>query len=151
MSSSGTETRVAELEGAELDYWVAKAEGKDPDHAYQRRTADGSVYLLDRLTLDEAEEWAAKGEGRSVYRYIAPYSTLWAAGGEIIEREHIDLLFVGSSGKPEWIAGKDMRAEERGLYSPLEIEADFEQRGPTPLIAAMRAYVASKYGDTVPA
>jgi hypothetical protein len=50
----------------------------------------------------------------------------WAQGGPIIEREGIALL-------PGWIA------ERPGLNG----------QGDTPLIAAMRCYVASKLGDTV--
>jgi hypothetical protein len=62
------------------------------------------------------------------------YSTDWLAGGPIIEREWIDLHCVNDS---LWEA---------------EINAnDYHNRknGPTPLIAAMRCYVASKLGDTV--
>lgn len=53
-------------------------------------------------------------------------STNWAQGGPIIEREGIALI-------PNWTA-------ERPGFS-----AD----GDTPLIAAMRCYVASKLGDEV--
>ena len=63
-------------------------------------------------------------------------STNWAQGGPIIEREEIALA-TGYN----WEATKEI--EHRG-------EADYcIQHGPTPLIAAMRCYVASKLGDTV--
>ena len=58
-------------------------------------------------------------------------STDWAQGGPIIERERIDILF---QEKDRWLAvGFGMN----------------EAQGQTPLIAAMRCYVASKLGDEV--
>lgn len=60
-----------------------------------------------------------------------PYSTDWAFGGPIIERERIDVLYEHDL---RWIA-----VPQKGI----------ESYGPTPLVAAMRCYVASKLGDTV--
>ena len=60
-------------------------------------------------------------------------STDWAQGGTIIEREGMQLWRGG-----EWCASLDQS------FNP----PDF-QTGPTPLIAAMRCYVASKLGDEV--
>jgi len=57
-------------------------------------------------------------------------STDWAKGGQIIEREQIAIYL---SDHKEW-TGTD--GWKRGT-------------GPTPLIAAMRCYVASKLGDEV--
>jgi len=54
-------------------------------------------------------------------------STDWSQGGPIIEREKIT-LDVFEDGV--WVASE-------------------YQEGPTPLVAAMRCYVASKLGDTV--
>jgi len=130
--------RVAELEGAELDYWVAVAEGKDPDHSYQRRLPDGGVLILDRLSREEAEAWAEQQEGRSIYRYIAPYSTLWNSGGPIIEREAIGLELTEYGAC--WGAWYPVCAQDGD---------EPDATGPTPLVAAMRAFVASKLGDTV--
>jgi hypothetical protein len=62
------------------------------------------------------------------------YSTDWAQGGPIIEREWIDLHCVNDS---LWEA-------ECPAVGGLAM-----QNGPTPLIAAMRCYVASKLGDDV--
>ena len=60
------------------------------------------------------------------------YSTDWSQGGPIIERERIDLecSFEGA----DWSAMSSTRKVGSG---------------PTPLIAAMRCYVASKLGDEV--
>ena len=57
-------------------------------------------------------------------------SLYWAQGGPIIERERIT---------PEW-TGENWMAY---------IKHDDEFFGPTPLIAAMRCYVASKLGDEI--
>ena len=57
-------------------------------------------------------------------------STDWSQGGAIIERERISITHqVG-----QWAAQTD---------------DDLFAYGPTPLVAAMRCYVASKLGDTV--
>ena len=61
-------------------------------------------------------------------------STDWAQGGPIIEREGITLR--------NFIQGDAWDAE-------LDYEETFLQSGPTPLIAAMRCYVASKLGDEI--
>jgi hypothetical protein len=63
------------------------------------------------------------------------YSTDWAQGGPIIEREGITIL---STESHEWCA----------TIGELYYEDD-NPRSPTPLIAAMRCYVASKLGDEV--
>ena len=64
-------------------------------------------------------------------------STDWAQGGPIIEREIITLIHPRWDG---WTAHKyDDRIEDES----------YTIDGPTPLIAAMRCYVASKLGDEV--
>lgn len=62
------------------------------------------------------------------------YAYDWAQGGPIIEREWIDLHCVNDS---LWEA-------ECPAVGGLAM-----QNGPTPLIAAMRCYVASNLGDEV--
>ena len=63
-------------------------------------------------------------------------STNWAQGGPIIDREKINLA---KGRHTEWEARE---LNDRGIVW-------FYHTGPTPLIAAMRCYVASKLGDTV--
>jgi len=67
-------------------------------------------------------------------------STDWAQGGPIIEREGIYLR--ANDTATEWKAGalSINRYDEKPGYL---------YTGPTPLIAAMRCYVASKLGDEV--
>jgi hypothetical protein len=69
--------------------------------------------------------WEPEGEDRDCY------STNWAQGGPIIEREKIAIDFDGAA----WCASDS--------HKPL---ANY---GPTPLIAAMRCYCASKLGHEV--
>lgn len=60
------------------------------------------------------------------------FSTDWVQGGPIIEREYIQLTIdLG------WIATRK------------EGPAVSEEHGPTPLIAAMRCFVASHLGDEI--
>ena len=60
-------------------------------------------------------------------------SLYWAQGGPIIEREKITVCY--DTCQPRWV-GCDWAAR-------------LTEFGPTPLIAAMRCYVASKLGDDV--
>lgn len=86
----------------------------------------------DDLT-DAALDWAASAaQGDSD---IHPYSSNWADGGPIIEREKISLSYRAIVGDSYWAAEIDR---------PL-----CQEYGLTPLIAAMRCYVASKLGDEV--
>ena len=84
-----------------------------------------------------ALDWAvAKCEGEPVYSY----STNWIFGGPIIEREsmHIDCLRRADHYRCAiWEAW------------PYATGTKHVQQGTTPLIAAMRCYVASKLGDDV--
>jgi hypothetical protein len=70
-----------------------------------------------------------------------PYSpsTDWSQGGPIIEREQINLVHHGFDGDSVWWAAIGDASDEETLgYSGL-----------TPLIAAMRCFVASKLGNEV--
>jgi hypothetical protein len=65
------------------------------------------------------------------------YSTIWSQGGPIIERERISIEDCQDGAGLYWEATR------------IEPPSVSEARGPTPLIAAMRCYVASKLGDEV--
>jgi hypothetical protein len=75
--------------------------------------------------------WEPEGEDRDYY------STDWAQGGPIIEREGIDIC---TSTRGGWIAT---------LITDWEEDVVVRGEGDTCLIAAMRCYVASKLGDEV--
>ena len=73
-----------------------------------------------------------EGYQKGDFSHHDKFSTNWSQGGPIIDRERISLRHIGKSIKGDiWDAG------------------DNEIEGPTPLIAAMRCYCASKLGDTV--
>lgn len=65
------------------------------------------------------------------YRRLPRYSIDWEYGGPIIERERIELK---DDGGTDWLASHNNESVEFG---------------PTPLVSAMRCYVASKLGDEV--
>jgi hypothetical protein len=65
--------------------------------------------------------------------FTVDYTSSWAQGGPIIEREKI--------ATQPWLSEGDWGASIKGGF--------FEQHGPTPLIAAMRCFVSSKLGDEV--
>jgi hypothetical protein len=131
----GNEMKASGLSGAQLDYWVAKAEGiagnKDdstPD------SGEPAVYW-------QGSDGEIAGEKLISANFGSP-STDWAKGGPIIEREQIEVSPLNASTwqaavRPEYIAA------ERYNYVSCA-------NGPTPLVAAMRAYVVSKYGEEVP-
>lgn len=66
-------------------------------------------------------------------------STNWLRGGPIIEQEALHL----------YPYGKDWYASEVSLLDSSDGFGPYVYQGNTPLIAAMRCYVASKLGDEV--
>ena len=103
---------------------------------------------------DLALDWAvAKCEGRGIefedprdpwltldgiaHQPLHSYnpSTDWAQGGPIIEREQLNLSCLGNNKWEVW--------PNYGMNDTTYC------KGPTPLIAAMRCYVASKLGNEV--
>lgn len=92
-----------------------------------------------------ALDWAvAKCEG---FKYpndpVFKPSTNWAHGGPIIERERIFL----KPSKLSPTTAKRIAWGAHGFYG--NTEQKVHRHGPTPLIAAMRCYVASKLGDEI--
>jgi len=118
--------KTNELEGELLNQAVAKSEGIELESGYGVQETSG---YYNRLLVDGH---MSKGQSMLV-RYIP--STDWAQGGPIIEREKINIEF--DPDVPQCFASYD-RGEVVCGYSGL-----------TPLIAAMRCYVASKLGDEV--
>lgn len=114
-------TKTSELIGLALDWAVAKCEGVNEEafHLYYEPT--------------EPADYDSHGYPEF------HYSTVWSQGGPIIEREAHNLF--KHNGGTEWCCACNVQREG---YVAI-ITAD----GPTPLIAAMRCYVASTLGDTV--
>ena len=121
--------KTSELTGAALNWAVAKADGKSPKidcTSFQ----DAFIY---RVYLGWSYAYSSSG---SIVEYEP--STDWAEGGPIIEREGIGLDQYADY--PKWQAFTP---------APEQPSGHCVCNGPTPLIAAMRCYVASKLGDEV--
>lgn len=118
--------KTSELNGTLLDHWVARAEGWT--FGPQHKTLGCDVWRdSDGLIVGTIPAQAYEP------------STNWAQGGPIIDREGI--YFEPSNFERE---GK--------LFAYVGPSPDIPhgEYGETRLIAAMRAYVASKFGDEVP-
>lgn len=113
--------KTSELTGAALDWAVAKCLGYFDDTPHFKGSSICAAHFLSM--------WKAEGHGV----HWTHSSTDWAEGGPIIERERMHISPVSWN---EWAAA---------TIAPREARGD----GPTPLIAAMRCYVASKLGDEV--
>lgn len=111
--------KTSELTGAALDWAVAKCE--DLEHYFE----DGLVCL--------------KGQPFDTHWLYWTPSTDWLQGGAIIEREKIGLKFWGCA----WDATCAYENDDD------DVVRQAEGTGETPLIAAMRCYVASKLGDEI--
>src|SRR5450830_447256 len=127
--------KTSELTGTMLNYWVARAEC-DAGRVSKVKLAN---YIGVPLDLGEqAFAYFLRGCWES-----AEYSDVWAQGGPIIEREKIALSPPQHPHSALWTA-----TSLSLLYERAGIGCTFT--GQAALIAAMRAYVASKYGDEVP-
>jgi len=112
--------KTNELTGAALDWAVAKCEG-----------------ATDEWHTDKPFFWdgvpCVREAGHDV-NYTP--STDWAQGGPIIEREGLTIIREERlNGAVHWVSYRQNIGTGR--------------EGPTPLIAAMRCYVASKMGDEI--
>ena len=114
--------KTNELTGAALDWAVAKCL---PDDTLAVYFDEDTGEPLCRDDCPDNQEFKP--------------STDWAQGGPIIEREKIDMSvqFYG------WVA-------HHGKYRGKEMNQPYHtQKADTPLIAAMRCFVASKLGDNI--
>ena len=117
--------KTSELTDIALDWAVSRAKGIDAELNY------GECVYWDHERNSNGKVICANS-----VRVVWNPSTNWAQGGAIIEREKIGVVtsaddanvWVGSMFEPDW---------------------KFNHTGQTPLIAAMRCYVASKLGDEV--
>lgn len=125
--------KTCELTGPALDWAVAQAEGH-------------RVSLSRNWYQGQAEEpfsmkvsWCRDGMVDSVHWWAGQRfspSTDWSQGGQIIEKEQINLTFCAGF----WRATRDDRPAS-GEHA--------EEDGPTVLIAAMRCFASSRLGDEV--
>lgn len=136
--------KTSELIGPALDWAVAKCEGE----AVSVVVVDGEAQVWSNEDIydnyngqdcytgrDGTPRFLRNGKPVGVWGNPMPSYLDWAQGGPIIERECID-LYCDHAGV-SWRARKMLG--ERGPMA----------YGPSPLIAAMRCYVASKLGNKV--
>ena len=122
--------RAAELIGAPLDEWVAKAEG-------HQGVQVGSRFIVH--TRADGFRFADPGAGM----HFAP-SKQWQQGGPIIAREKLMI-------EPKLERGGDFYGTWRAVALSFVGRTHSDVNGPSPLIAAMRCYVQSVFGaDELP-
>ena len=121
-----TPIRTSDLIGPALDWAVAKCEGND--------------YIFTVVGCGEF--------GRdSVTRHKRAYSSDWSLAGPIIERERIVYYFHDNHRAND---DDEVHARySRARHKPGGGTWDAHKCGPTLLIAAMRAFCASKLGDVI--
>lgn len=116
--------KVSELEGALLDAAVAKAEG-------YASAFDVPIEVCGPDTSGGAKWWHPSED--------------WEQGGPIIERERINVVVLRPD---EWWA-EPASESFQSLEGVTVCAGGKGQPGPTPLLAAMRAFVASRFGEEV--
>lgn len=119
------EMKTSKLIGDQLDWAVAKCLG------YQAHLCPSKILVIGE-SIEAWETWEP--------------STNWSQGGPIIEREKIDLQqkFEGPEGS--FATSVRWQAKRHTYGGPINPPAFTAQ---TPLIAAMRCYVASKLGNEI--
>lgn len=113
--------KTSELIDASLDYWVMRALG-------YKRAGEFPLGVTGCFFDGSPYPWSP--------------SESWAQAGPIIEHNGITVVRL---------ADKTFRAMYNPITNPILdlIEGDHEQDGDTYLVAAMRAYVASKFGNEI--
>ena len=119
--------KTSELTGAALEWAVAKCEGATD---FWFDTVATHWMNLHGRDIALKPGWAQS---------YSP-STDWSQGGPIIEREEVDIDYAPT--ERQWYAHVFTIHDD-------EILQHFMTKGPTPLIASMRCYVASKLGDNI--
>lgn len=132
--------KTAELTGALLDYYVARSSPQFSDVTFETR--DDCIACLTDI---DGEKFVAAfiHDGnvlktmrlRRKYQHAICYSPSidWAQGGALMEKHSIGFQPISDA---EWLAEEYITAHTG--------------RGQTPLVAAMRAFVSSVFGDEVP-
>lgn len=145
--------KTSELTGAALDWAVAKCDG------YERKIRFNAYKEWEDLVRTQVRD--------DDYTIYSP-STDWAQGGPIIERERISIIrleddsatddngdYCGRISVYGAVLGEYFDEDQlRSSYGEawgeiVYIDYELVTKGQTPLIAAMRCYVASKLGDNV--
>jgi len=137
--------KTSELTGCTLDWAVAKCEGLKPilyhDHYRRKAEIHGTEHLLP-FHLEHQENIPILVDEEGVTHLLPCYSEDWAAGGTIIEKEGISIVYL---------YGSTWGATTHPIHKVFQDSTDhfFQGVGQTPIIAAMRCYVASKLGSEI--
>ena len=104
------------------------------------KTSELSAPALDWAVARCEEGWILETDSFISHHQLGRmnFSTKWELGGPIIEREAINLNFMQFDSPTYWTA--HIRRTDKFRFGSV---------GLTPLIAAMRCYVASKLGEEV--
>lgn len=129
--------KTSELIGPALDWAVAKCEGaenlRENPHRFNKR-------LIIRIA------------GRTEYIQDLRFSTDWAQGGPIMDREHIEIRPTITDGgyrtsdSPDAVHARILLPNGATGFDPRSVISEY---GPTTLIAAMRCYCCAKLGDEI--
>ena len=125
--------KTSELTGTALDWAVAKCEGLGKLHYVD---VVGRISTLKTAVMVWCMELPGDGHGDK----FSP-STDWSQGGPIIERERLCIGARHTNDVIHW--------DDDVLYWARTTTGGHLKYGPTPLIAAMRCFVASRLGDKV--
>lgn len=119
--------KTEDLTGAQLDWAVAKAEG----HHIATYESDNGADIIG-VTVDGFTHIIQGGSTLEKIR-CGTYqpSTKWTFSGPIIQREMLGIMPVSDA-----------------MWHAIDVDGE-NGYGPTPLIAAMRCFVAAKLGDSV--
>ena len=117
--------KVSEATALQLDWLVTTIEFPKGSYGGEAEHYSGNG----------GERWIRIPDKKNRTYVLANYSTNWAQGGPIIEREGINTYQVQDG---TWQGNLDYGMTDELIYW-----------GPTPLIAAMRCFVVSKMGDEV--
>lgn len=131
-----TTYKTADLIGWRLDLAVALAEGAVGWH-FTESSPNDLGYLYVRFPCGHPDDC---DEPREEYIALDQYhpSREWHQGGPIIEREAIAIAQAWHEPS-RWVAGQ--YAVEQSRHAGAE--------GPTPLVAAMRAFLRERVGGTL--
>jgi Protein of unknown function (DUF2591) len=130
--------KVCELEGALLDAAVAKAEGWRQEGAAWVRGNDASGMVITQASQ----------------LFPFPWSSDWKWGGPIMERERISVfptwgLGWGAFKADSYTASGDKCVSGLDGFTVMFDGVRQPAHGNVPLVAAMRTYVASRFGEEV--
>lgn len=141
--------KTVELCGVQLDYAVATLEGYSNLRMNPHRFAP--VLIMDPphkkygvVQLADLDYSSAGGLAGPMLADL-DYSSAWGLAGPIIEREKIT---ISPNDSKSYIGQEPWTAYRVALLFTDEGEKEY-MHGPTPLIAAMRCYVASKMGEEI--